>query len=482
MSASSFPPQNSAAAGASAGRHAATFRLAGIALLILALLLPLGMIGSVLRERLQRRHEAVAEITGTWGRDQAVLGPVLVVPYRARHKIWREISVEGRVEKREVDATRIFTAFFLPSELVIEGRLAPERLHRGIYDAVVYRSTLTLSGRFEKPDFAPLKIEADEILWPDAVVTLAVSDLRGAGETLRLAWGKEEIPFVPGSRLPGWSSGVHARLGARAAQAGGTFRLPLDFRGSGALQFVPAGRQTVVHLASEWPDPSFRGAFAPSERKITPQGFTAIWKAAWYGRGFPQRWTDAAAPGLDPAAVNASLFGVQLMPKLDAYRLVERSIKYGALFFTFVFAAFVLSEARAKARMHAVQYLLVGAALCLFYLLLLSLSELWRFGLAYLVASAASTLLVAAYCAAVFRSAGRGRQIAAWLALAYGWLYVVLTLQDWSLLVGAIGLFLALAAVMYLTRDADWSAGGAKPRVVPPAPKGLRPAPKTMDV
>ncbi len=478
----SLPPRMPSANGSFTHRNAATLKLAGILLLVLLLLIPLGMIGSVLAERLGRRNEAVAGITETWGRDQSIIGPVLAVPYRQRHKVWREVSVGGKAEKREVEETRVHTAYFLPSDLAVEGRVKPGRLHRGIYEAVVYRADFKVSGRFEKPDFALLKIEPEDIAWADAVVTLAINDLRGTGEALRLSWGKEEFVFVPGSRLPGWASGLHARIGGRGAEGGVPFHFTLDFNGSGTLQFAPMGRQNVVKIASEWADPSFRGAFSPAERRITPKGFDATWKVSWYGRNFPQQWTDTNPSGFDAGAVNASLFGVQLMPSLDSYRTVERSIKYGALFLALAFAAFFLFEVRAKLRIHVVQYLLVGGALCLFYLLLLSLSEFISFPRAYLVASGASTLLVALYCAAVLCGGRRARKIAAMLAATYAYLYIALRLQDYSLLFGSAGLFLALAAVMYLTRRVDWSSGDEKKPVVPPAPKGLRPRPPTVDV
>ncbi|MCC7519523.1 MAG: cell envelope integrity protein CreD [Verrucomicrobiae bacterium] len=472
----------SASAGSFAGRHSAALKLAGIALLVLLLLIPLGKIGAVLAERLARREAAVSEIVGAWGREQAILGPVLAVPYRQRDKVRREIAVGGKIEWREVEETRVHTAFFLPAALVVEGKVHPERLHRGIYEAVVYRAALAVSGRFDKPDFAALKIEPEDLLLSDATVALGISDLRGAGETLRFVWGKEEVPFVPGSRLQGWTSGLHARVGRRGLENGAAFRFALELRGSGALQFVPVGKQNEVKIASEWPDPSFRGAFAPAERKVTPQGFEAIWKIPYYGRNFPQQWTDTDPAGFEGGAVKGALFGVRFLPKLDAYRSVERAMKYGVLVFALVFVAFFIFETRAGLRVHAVQYLLVGAALCLFDLLLLAFTEFVRFGLAYLLAAGASTLLIAAYCAAVFRGARRARGIAAILALTYGWLYVALTLQDWALIFGSLGLFFALAAVMFLTRRMEGFAGETRSRVVPPAPKGLRPAAKTVDV
>jgi len=164
-------------------KHAVTFKMAWVLVLILVLLIPLAMIRSLLRERMDRRNQAVADITSSWGGAQDVVGPVLVVPYQYKVKTWKEQTVDGKLERVEVEDTRVANAFFLPDELQIVGAVTPSILHRGIYDAVVYKGTLDLSGRFSPPDFAELGLEQEDVQWKSAVVTLAVSDLRGTGDT-----------------------------------------------------------------------------------------------------------------------------------------------------------------------------------------------------------------------------------------------------------------------------------------------------------
>jgi inner membrane protein len=442
-------------------RGATIFKMAGVAILILLLLIPLGMIHSVLRERLDRRNEAVSEITSSWGREQSIIGPVLIVPYRHSFKSWKEQpTAGGKIEKVEVVETAVANACFLPSSLMVNGDIQPTRLRRGIYQAVVYAGKLKLSGQFARPDFASLRIEEHNVLWEDALVTFAIPDLRGVKETLQLQWGARRLPLSPGSRLKGFPSGIHARVGNLREGTGIIpLELELTLNGSGGIHFAPVGDQNTVRLVSPWPDPSFRGAFLPSERKVTADGFEATWQLSHYGRDFAQQWTDRNdAAGLNPTSAANSLFGVSFLSGVDAYRNVERAIKYGVLFLVLVFAAFFLFEILSALKIHPFQYTLVGAALCLFYLGLLSLSEFISFGRSYLAASAMTTGLIWFYCAKVLKSGKRTSIIVALLAAIYGFLYIALQLQDYSLLFGTAGLFAVLSIVFHVTRNVDWYA------------------------
>jgi inner membrane protein len=442
-------------------RAATFFKLMGVTILILLLLIPLGMVHSVLQERLDRRNEAVAQVTSTWGREQSIIGPVLIVPYRYSFKTWKEQpGVGGKIEKVEVLETAVARAYFLPSALSINGDIEPTRLRRGIYQAVVYAGKLELYGEFARPNFSAWKIEERNILWDEAVITFAIPDLRGVKETLQLRWGDNSLPLSPGSKLKGFSSGLFARVGnLPEGRDAIPFKLDLTLNGSGGIQFAPVGDQNTVKLSSPWPDPSFQGAFLPSERKVTPAGFTANWQLSYYGRDYAQQWTDLGEPaGLDPTSAANSLFGVNFLSGVDTYRNVERAIKYGILFFVLVFAAFFLFEMLSSLKIHPFQYALVGAALCLFYLGLLSLSEFIAFSLSYLIAATATTLLIWFYCAKVLKSGKRTFIIVGLLAAIYGFLYVALQLQDYSLLFGTGGLFVVLAIVFYVTRTIDWYA------------------------
>jgi len=439
-------------------RSAIYLKMGAIILLILFLLIPLKMIHSVLSERLSRRNAAVEEMTATWGREQNIVGPVLIVPYRYAFKSWKEKpAADGKIEKVEVIETAIGRAYFLPATLAIQGDIQPTQLRRGIYQAVVYSGTLELAGQFARPSFAAWKIEDRDILWDDAVVAFAIPDLRGVKDALQLQWGDGQLPLSPGSKLRGFPSGVFARVGRWPDSARLPFKLKLTLNGSGGIHFAPVGEQNHVKLTSPWPDPSFCGAFLPSERDVTSGGFTANWQLTYYGRDYAQQWVDSEeSTSLNPNSAADSLFGVRFLAGIDAYRNVERAIKYGILFLVLVFTAFFLFEVVSALRVHPFQYALVGAALCLFYLGLLSLSEFIAFNLSYILAAALTTGLIWFYCLRVLKSGVRTYIVVGLLAAIYGFLFVALQLQDYALLFGTAGLFLALAAVFFVTRNIDW--------------------------
>ncbi len=302
-------------------------------------------------------------------------------------------------------------------------------------------------------DYAPL----------DAFVTIAVSDLRGTREGLVLEWGGEKRPLLPGSQLPGYTTGATGKVGSQQPiSAPIDFVIPLDVNGSGGIFFAPFGVQNEAELKSNWADPGFRGAFLPAERSIRADGFDAKWKVSYYGRDYPQQWTSRAGnERFNEKTVGASLFGAELLSILDAYRYVERSIKYGVLFFVLVFTTFFLFEMTARQKIHPFQYLMVGAALCLFYLALISISEFLGFGWAYLIAAVAATALITWYCRYFLGGGVRTLMIGAGLGGVYTFLYITLRQQDYALLMGSIALFVVLGVVMFVTRRVDWYARDA---------------------
>lgn len=441
-------------------RNNTMLKLLGVGGLILLMLIPLELIQGVLNDRLLRRNEAVADITASWGKEQNIIGPVLCVPYLHHGTVVRSVTLpDGRVETREVAETTVATAYFLPEALDITGDVQTQTLHRGIYDAAVFRGQISLTGRFAAPDMAALKIDPADVQWKDAAVTLAVSDLRGTREGLILDWGGNKILLEPGSQLPGYTTGITARLGTDKPIVAGPFSIALDINGSGGIFFAPFGVQNQVKLKSNWPDPGFRGAFLPADRSVRADGFDAQWKVSYYGRDYPQSWTSRTGnERFTTTSVAASLFGTQFLKVLDSYRYVERSIKYGVLFFVLVFTTFFLFEVIARQKIHPLQYLMVGAALCLFYLALLSVSEFIGFGVSYLIATVAATGLITWYCSYFLGGGMRTLMIGGGLLGVYTFLYITLRQQDYALLMGTIALFVVLAVVMFVTRKVDWYA------------------------
>lgn len=441
-------------------RCASTLKLAFVGALALLLLIPLAMVRSLLSERRARRAEAIADITRSWGDSQALIGPVLVVPYRIPVKMRRDQLVDGRYRSVEETSWSTAQACFLPTNVEVVGTLDPSLLHRGIYEAAVYRGALTVTGAFAPPDFGDWKVDPTNVVWEDAVVLVSVSAPRGLTDALTLHLDGAALPLSPGPALASFANPLRARIPAHALDTGKpiAFSLGVTLNGSDGLRVAPVGMQTRVALDSTWANPSFQGAFLPVQRTVTPAGFKAVWQVSYYGRGVPQAWTSSENAGAADGLAR-SAFGVNLVTPVDSYRLVERALKYGVLFVVLLFTGFFLFETLARLRIHPLQYLLIGAALCIFYLSLLALSELTAFGCAYLAAAGAALTLVAGYSAAVLGSRRRAAAIGLELALIYGFLYTTLQLQDYALVFGSVGLFAALAVVMFVTRRVNWYDG-----------------------
>ncbi len=422
-------------------------RLLVLSFLALLLLIPVGMVRDVVAERQARRDEAVANVAASWGGAQRIGGPRIVVPYRAE---WTELLPGGGVRSGQSRES----ASFLPEVLTGSGDLTAETLHRGIFEIPVYRTKLAFEGSFAPPSFAELPVPSERIDWEGAELVFDLTEAR-AIDGATIAWNGERRELQPGSAAGG---AIHVPL-ALLAKQGGAFEIELELRGSESLSFVPAGNATRIALRSNWASPSFAGAWVPTARDVTASGFAATWGITALARGLPQRWLSPSAPEKE---LDAAAFGVRLLSPVDTYRMAERSAKYAVLFIALTFATLWLFEVLTRTPLHSVQYLLVGAALCLFFLLELSLAEHLGFGLAYSLACGGVVGLIGAYAWAVLRTAGRAAIVAGIVTSLYGYLYVLLTTEDYALLAGALGLFVALAAIMWLTRRVDWRDAGAK--------------------
>jgi inner membrane protein len=445
-------------------RDSVLFKMFVTGLLILALLIPLNMVNGLIRERTERRDSVVSEIGRTWGSAQVVGGPVLAVPYLVHSK-----DEKGNVE------TWTQLAYFLPESIKLDGRLSPTLRKRGIYEVPVYRvENLHGSGAFLKPSFTEWRIAPADILWDQAYLSLGISDMRGIRKEVRLVWADRALVLSPGGGVAGlWTTGLRvpiSGLGRLAERANLPFAFDLSFQGSQSLQFLPLGKQTSATLTSSWKDPSFTGGFLPDQRVVSARGFQATWTVPYYGRSYPQQWLETQREELlTNQAVTESAFGVSLYTPVDVYQKTERSAKYGVLFLVLTFLAFFLFEVFSPVSLHPMHYLLVGAALCLFYLLLLSVSEQIPFWMAYAAASSAIVLLISGYSLAILKGKGRALTMSAMLAVLYGYLYVLLQAEDYALLLGSLGLLAILSIVMFLTRKVDWySPKATSPRPVSP--------------
>lgn len=431
------------------------FKAIGVALLTFAMIVPLGLVAFIVAERQARAHDATVEIGQAWGGlEQTVAGPFLVVPFDQRRIIRREKGDEEVFERRH--------AVFLPETLDLVGGLDTEERHRGIFRVRVYSADMLLRGQFAPAEMSRFVKPGDRVLWDAAFVSLAVTDTRGIRSDIALDWGGAAVPFEPG---PGVGlvgpAGINAPLPAGGAAQGAPFELRLALKGSEGISFLPVGRTNRAGLKGDWPHPSFQGGFLPVDRAITDAGFRANWDVPSLAHGLPKAFLLGT-----PVPFHAAGFGVRLVDAVGFYQKVERSVKYAALFLGFTFLTFFLAETLSGARVHAVQYLMVGASQCIFYLLLLSAAEHLGFERAYGAAAGANIALITIYGALVLRSAALGLALFVVLLTVYGLLYSLLQAEDYALLLGSAASFAALAITMFLTRNVDWYGGPAAPENV----------------
>jgi len=422
----------------------ALVKLLVVSALVFILLIPLGLIGELIYERESRRDAAIAEVNQIWGQSQVISGPVITVPYRI---VWKD--------EKDKTHTEIHKANFLPDRFEVTGTIEPQTRSRGIFDVAVYRVNLGFKGTFPAIDLSEWKIAPEDIIWEEASLSMGMTDMRGIRDTLFLKWNQQDIEFKPGVATSSlFENGLHLRLPSINQPQTHNFSFDVSLNGSQQLMFVPVGKKTTISLNSTWTNPSFQGAFLPVQRDVTEKGFSANWEVSHLGRSFPQTWTTQETPNSNN--LSNSAFGLSLLIPVDFYKKSQRSVKYGVLFILLTFMTFFLFEVFNPLRIHPMQYMMVGAALCLFYLLLISISEHLDFSVAYLIASISNIGLIVLYTMRALQSIKRALIMGLVLSALYIYLYILLHLQDYSLIFGSIGLFLILSTVMYITRNVDW--------------------------
>jgi len=431
-----------------------------IGFLILIMQIPIVMINGVIRERKQTKDEAFMDVTSSWGSDQAIVGPWITVPY-SHHSVEKKTSGD-RVEN--FTTTEIRYATFLPEKLKIDGRSSNNSRKRGIFQVPLYNFSATISGEFAKPDFSAWGISSEDILWGRSYLSLGISDSKGITKQSVLDWGGEKINFKPGSTTQAFGlnyggPGIHALLESHLEGDAFEFSFPVQLNGSDSLFFTPYGHETEIELESDWPDPSFVGNWIPRKHKISADGFSATWNVPYLGRNYPQKWKTGSNLN---EVIKASFFGVKFLVPIDNYRMGFRSVKYAPLFLMLTFITLWLFEILAGSRIHPLQYLLLGAGMCVFYLLELSLAEHIGFVAAYIIASVAVVALIGSYSFVCLKSSLKASIVGLIASVLYGYLYVLLRSQDYALLIGSIGLFVVIAAIMYLTRNINWYDGKRK--------------------
>lgn len=413
--------------------------------LMILMMIPVGQLMDVVQERSGYRQSVVGQVSESTSRAQRILGPLIVIPYTQRE--------EKKNEKGEISIEiNRYQRFVLPESLVVNGKPNVEIRKLGIYQTQVYQGPLDFQVKFAQPDLEDLQHSNITVGQPFLVVSL--SDSRGIKSISTLNGIQQQAKFEPGTFVSGLSQGIHAPLALASLQKEGlTADFTLNLAGTSSLSLVPVGRSSELLLQSNWPHPNFLGNFLPDERKVTDRGFSARWRSTWFANNINSAFM------YDNGIMEEEklpTFTTSLIEPVDHYQLTERAVKYAVLFLGLTFMAFFLFETLTGLRVHPIQYLLVGAALVLFYLILLAFSEHLGFDVAYLLASVACSGLIAFYLSAVLRGIKRGMLFAASLLLLYGILYMLLQSEDNALVLGSVLLFVILAGIMLLTRKLDW--------------------------
>jgi inner membrane protein len=428
-----------------------------VGIVAVAFIVPLAMIWGVVKDRSRYRETVTAEVAKSTAESQTLVGPLVVVRYRER---------VPATMKGEVEQVREGLEVLLPDSLSIRSKVRVETRQRGIHRVPVFRAATRLAAGFTLPPRLGISDKRQLLGEPRAEVVFGVSDPRGIRAVPEVRLDGATLVARPGAGLDWLKNGFSVPLPPDAAGRR-VVDVNLEVMGTDRLMFLPIGAVTDVELSSDWPHPGFVGAFLPDDRSVSARGFQARWKLSRFATGIDDamaRIRDSMSRGVPitadggggaPAFLNTDL-GVRFVQPVDVYSQSERAVKYGFLFVFLTFVAFFLFEVLRRMAIHPIQYALCGAALALFFLLLVSLSEHLPFGAAYLVSSGACVGLVAFYVGHVLRSTGRGLVFGGLLGALYGFLYVILQSEDYALLLGALLLFAALGIVMVMTRRVDW--------------------------
>jgi len=413
-----------------------------IGVLALLLLIPADFVQNLIKEREARQKEAITEVSSKWAGRQNITGPVLVIPYTKAGKDNNGLSI-----------TIKSFAYFLPDRLNIESTVKPEKRYRGIYEVMLYSSSIKLNGTFTPLALQKLNLGPADMLWNEAYVCLGITDAKGLKDELQVRWNDSTLSLTPSAvNNAVLKEGFVSPLTINESTASSTIRFSsqVSLNGSEQLLFTPVGKQTTVQMQSTWPDPSFTGNQLPDSSMITKNGFEAKWKSLSHTRSFPQAWKD------ESYNLASASFGADLFVPVNSYQKTTRSVKYAILCILLSFTAFFLIETNNKKSVHPVNYALIGFALILFYTLLLSFSEYIGFNAAYAVATAATVGLITWFVKGLLQSMKLSLLLSLVLVLLYSYIFTILQLQDCALLLGSVGLFLTLAVVMYYSRKVQW--------------------------
>ncbi len=431
-----------------------------IALLTIVLLIPMNWINSLIYERHEREMEVSNEIAEKWGNNQVISGPILMIPYQEKIIILNNPESKSSAKTEWVKKW----IYLLPQSLHIQASINPEYLKRGIYQTVVYSSKQQITGDFAQVDIQKLKIEDANIFWDEARLIFGITDLKGLTNSPTLVWKDSTYSFENDYEgLNIFKNNLSISIPIQAKQdTKESFKLNLDLRGAKSLNYLPLGKQTNIHVSGKWNNPSFNGAFLPEDRQVSSSAFQADWKIPSLAINYPQQWAADIQPiyphdsSLEDGQLN-NIVQVNFLSNVDNYQKNIRVAKYGMLIIMLTFTALLLTEIIKKRKIHMIQYALIAAAMILFYSLLLAISEHLGFNWAYLIAAVATITLISSFIHAIIKNRKTSLLFAGILGIFYVFIFILLLMQDFSLIVGTIGLFIILAFIMKFSTKINFS-------------------------
>ena len=448
--------------------------------LVLLLLIPLLLIRGAISDRQQYRQQANERVSQSMAGPQQFIGPLRVVPYKETRVADIASDTTKPVRKMETIEGYVYQT---PATLHVQGGLKPDTRRIGIYDVRVFEWQAGVQATFD-----PLQLSAVEgRVYGEPTLVVGLADVRGLVGSPDFKMDGQAVTLLSGAgSLEGRMSGMHARLPQAAGAALPASKLVANFRlnGTQSLGITPIADSNQITIGSTWPHPLFGGNFLPNKKEVRADGFSGVWEISSLassaqsqlgehlsngtgsitrrslGSGYDNTGKEVARSDSMQAASIDSI-DISLVDTTDVYTQVDRASKYGLLFVVLTFVGFALFELIKRLPIHPLQYLLVGLALAIFFLLLLSLSEHIDFVKAYLVSAVACIGLQFVYLSGVLKSWARAAGFAVMLTALYGVLYTLLISENNALLMGSLLLFGILAAIMWITRKVDWYDLGA---------------------
>ncbi|NOG60381.1 MAG: cell envelope integrity protein CreD [Proteobacteria bacterium] len=430
-------------------KNSNTFRVLFIGFLILLFLIPMSMVESVIFERSHLYRQATNEITKSWGKAHLMVGPILTLPYSITHSNsgW-PIASQYKHHK--------------PDSMIINTDIETQIRYRGIYEVPVYTTTIHVTGIYNSL-IAGNDYEKNNLLNLDeGIIQIPVQQNRSIKKPIQLTWNGEEIHLTP--ERDDAAKNIIIFTGILPSHLLNNdqvhkFEYDMVLAGSESFSFISPSKHTIININSNWTSPGFYGSYLPSKRDITDEGFNARWEindlnfdiSHQENRNISFLWFN-----------NEPEFGVKLIQPVDTYQTVTRAAKYAVLFISLTFLVYFFTELFGRVQLHPIQYLFVGVANCVFYLLLLSLAEHIIFSTAYFISSIASIILISLYSKSILKSCIKAGIVFLVLSGLYTYLFVTLRSEGFALIIGSFGLFIILGISMYLTRNIDWNKMGTQ--------------------